>query len=243
MIARRLLIRCVLLPLVTGLLTASVSLASVTTFFPTDDAYISNGSIYESYGYSDSLYLNVGETLDDGKYTRTYLKFRIHDVLGQTINSATLYLYVDDVSPDAETVKLYYASDNSDDDWDEHSICWNNKTGYDPYFERTLVVNTADHWETVDATSWAWDTQYYDPSGYLTVVIKSSVEGDTDRWCRFLSAETQWQASLDIDWSVPEEPEGPYFPALSPWGILILTVLLALMTILISRRHREGAGV
>ncbi len=90
------------------------------TFYPIDDAEVLENKPDNNYGTNDYMYIGFEENAK-----RVFLKFKLKNIpAGATIEGAELSLWVAGVEEGGEKVQVHRV-DN--DDWDEHTITWNNK--------------------------------------------------------------------------------------------------------------------
>ena len=127
-------------------LTASTAAhAASTTFTPTADTYVDNGSTGTNYGTSGQL------GTDNSPVKRTFLKFTVSGISG-SVSNAKLRIHTDDVSgsdsPNGGTFRAM-----SDVSWTETAVTWNNQPAVDGATLGSLSSVARNAWYEVDVTS------------------------------------------------------------------------------------------
>jgi len=121
---------------------ASLLAPATATLNPIDDAYVGGDLPTTNFG-SDI------ELQSDGSPVRqSFLKFDLLTLAGQTVNQATLRMFVTNGSGGTHTL-----NEVSDDTWSEITITFNNKPDKGPVITTLIPGTTTGVWREVDITS------------------------------------------------------------------------------------------
>ncbi len=105
---------------------------STMKIYPSDDAFVR--SRHSSTNYGERADLRAGYNTNYGT-DRSYLKFDLSSLQGDTINSAVFS--IDTVFyQNNPTINLYSVSNNN---WDESTITWSNKPSYDSLIDSETI--------------------------------------------------------------------------------------------------------
>ncbi|WP_394616815.1 DNRLRE domain-containing protein [Lentzea sp. JNUCC 0626] len=148
-------------------LTASTSAhAATTTFTPTADTYVDNGSTGTNYGTASQL------GIDNSPVKRTFLKFTVSGITG-SVSNAKLRIHTDDVSgaesPSGGTFRVM-----SNVSWTETAVTWNNQPAIDGATLGSLGSVVRNAWYEVDVSS------YVTGNGTYSIGITSSSSDGAD---------------------------------------------------------------
>jgi hypothetical protein len=148
-------------------LTASTAAhAATTTFTPTADTYVDNGSTGTNYGTSGQL------GTDNSPIKRTFLKFTVSGITG-SVGNAKLRIHTDDVtgseSPNGGTFRAM-----STVSWTETAVTWNNQPAIDGATLGSLGAVVRNAWYEVDVSS------YVTGNGTYSIGITSSSTDGAD---------------------------------------------------------------
>ncbi len=155
---------------------ASVAIADQDTLYPTDDADV----------WQDVPDLNRGTEqnfqvacISTGDWRFVLIKFDLSAYSGATINNATIRLMVFMSFGAFPTDDVYIVT--NDADWDESTVTWNNKPGFDE-FTYITAPSIFDWWE-IDVTDWVQDiVDGTDPNyGFQIILDNTNYAGFTMR--------------------------------------------------------------
>lgn len=94
----------------------------VRYLFPTDDAFVYQGSPDDNYGSSQDL--SIGGKTVEGEAHRSFVKFDLSTIPpGSVINYASLRVFMYEAPSESRTLECHRAAA----DWDEGTITWNNQ--------------------------------------------------------------------------------------------------------------------
>jgi hypothetical protein len=146
---------------VLGVIAPLAASADTVSLPPTDDACVSEISPTSNYG--GLSYLLVGYTALRGGRLNTLIKFDLSGYADATINSAYIRLRVYNSWGDFPTDEIYVV--RNDADWDEDTVTWDNKPGFDGPSLGLPAPGELDWWEV-----------------YVTDFVQGIVDGTYDNY-------------------------------------------------------------
>ncbi len=132
--------------------------------YPTDDSWIELTQPHCNHGTEREIHIKT--SCDTIK--RAYLKFNLTTIpTDKEIISAKLYLYCVDTDPKGDTpVNIHKTEDN----WNEHTITWNNAPPVDTPVASTTIVDKKNNFYSWDITPYAQTEHKNDKT--LSIVAK-----------------------------------------------------------------------
>ena len=124
--------------LLAGLSTPATASAATLSFVPIADAQVNSGNVNGNYGTLATIRTREGSGSTSDPTYRSFLRFDISGVSGQTVSSVTLRLFVTDASPNGQGVHRVASTT-----WGESSVTYANAPAIDAAAMATAPVPTA----------------------------------------------------------------------------------------------------
>lgn len=157
-----------------------VTSSSITTLFPTADAYVQNGT-YATQNFGTASILFVKDSTVSGYRRKTFLRFDLGSTA--TVTSARLRLYGNNIQDNTAVTLSAYGVDT--DTWGETTVTWNLAPTRSMAALGTVVVNATQQYYEIDVTAFV-RAQLGD---HLASFSLEDVQS-TDRSLNFRSRET-----------------------------------------------------
>lgn len=118
-------------------------MGQTTKIYPSDDAFVRNNYPSTNFGSENwANNLRAGYEQSFG-IDRSYLKFDLSSLQGETITSASFSIFSLSTHDDP-SVNLYYVSNDA---WSETSITWSNKPSYSTLIGSVLSIDSPERIE------------------------------------------------------------------------------------------------
>ncbi len=159
---------CLSLAVALTVLFSGQAFATLYDIAPTDDSWTYQYAADTNYGASTGMATAI-QYMSPRAYT--YLNFTLPDLNGETLQSATLYLYQYDGGGYGQgpTAVMFFSNNN----WSENTLTWNNT----PAGTLTFLAANANGGSYRGWSSWAftWDQSH---GSVFTLVLGENSSGD-----------------------------------------------------------------
>jgi len=135
--------------------------------YPTDDSWVNLERPNKNYGRDQIIHIKTDSTT----VRRSYLKFDLSVIPpGKVIASAKLHLYCLDADPGNVQIDVHESEDN----WNEHVITWNNAPSVGAFVASNTTVDGSGKFYSWDITSYAQSE--YNSDKILSLVVKFPID-------------------------------------------------------------------